>query len=389
MAKFLMIDKRICQIIFLLYRMYKHCSLEKIINYAQAQSKKYNEPFDKFYDVIISFAKEDVNIIVNDKDIYITNIQIAQNIAKRCFEIDHQMGFFTTLLPVVSDQIMRLFVRGRTIATFIVLPEHRKLHIKDAIITVERQGVRTFGPEIKLLDIMIKLSDPTFESQWEDLKEEEKIYREEWKAQEIKLTGGDDDESVYGGSNNGTVADYESILKKYLSGPERICVESGQRYKIMTALDLNAEVTLLTELFASKNIKIESTYDHPNIPVDMRFRKVTLRHVTRDRRIVVCDIYNCASYGLIPYYENGEVCNIVRMRIYLVDYWIMIIMLRMEMIQESFAMNMCARFKKLYLESNVDDMTLNVIGRIESYDMYLKKKFKNKIVLPYIPATIE
>ena len=231
------------------------------------------------------------------------------------------------------------------------------------------------------------MSDPNEYNNYDELIEKEKALRLTWKKLDnTTMTGGSQSQSQ-SQSQLQLHPQTNEIMKKYLNGPERIlCFMNNNRYKIITGMDLNSDATILINMFADKGIKIEMTYDNPNIPVDMRLRKITLRQVIKDKKYIFCDIYNCASYGLIPLRDENEVCNIVKMRILLIDYWIMLIMFHMGVIVSEFAIEMCNNFRKEYMSMETDKCTLKVIGKIESYDIYIKRKYRDKFVAPYIPC---
>lgn len=384
--------------------MYTKKSLEPLILFANKKCEEIFKPFEIFKKIVIDYVKQFSDIILYEDKLYIDIEKImmhAKAITQLCFDADAevQYKFFTRLNSIVSDRILVLQVRGRNIFTLIALPRHRKLSIKTAIITIphpEHSEILTFGYELRLLDILMKLSDPTYVDDWDELAKKENEYRNIWKNTKLEITSldADNDQSVVEKIEGGADTNFIQIFTTFLKGGERALISDlgASRIKIVTGLDLNAEAKLLSELLESKGHKIEMTYDHPNIPVDPRLRKVTLRYLKNDKRIPFCDIYNCANYSLIGCNNEKNILvakNLTKLRILIVDYWIAVILYRMNMIQENFAKILCENFKREYFETSLDNFESDTyIGKLYDYNLYLKRSFKDKFIAPYIPACI-
>lgn len=378
--------------------MYARHSLDLTLQFAALKAQKNLEQYKVFYDTTLDFVRKSKEFIVVENydslshpiDIYMDEeiiLRVARDIADACYDADHQYGYFTSLTAQVGRYSMKMFIMGKTIVNYTALRHHRNLSMDKVLITVTHNNIHSFGYELKLLETLIKLGDPTNAEKWPQLIEEEKQLRRQW---QLTASSKDASDDVDGGRDDTFV---EKLVERFLQGGERLLVHyDNYRYKLVTGMNLNEEAQRMKDIFAAEGgAQLDMTYDSPNIPIDIRLRKVTFSYKSNK----FCDLYNCASYGLIPYVEDkrelgGRIAtSITRMRLLVTDYWIMILIHRMGKADANLMNAVCARIKKAYMTCEIGEYPLTVIGKLYPYDLWLKREHANEFVPPFIPAVGE
>lgn len=377
--------------------MYDIIPLGISIDYCTIVIKKKREEYIIFYKDIEAFASKH-NIIIGFPNYYLTQevdhydlyidtekcLDLAKQFVDETFQKHKDgMGYFTYIKASIGNMYI-ISIYNIPMVNFISLPHHRGIEIRKSLITSDiitpyKHKIITFGIELHLLATVMKLQNPTYESEWPQLIKDEQLLRAKWKDDRIKV------KDVNGGYENDTYKKVHKIIfSEFLNGAGRVVVNNNnsERIQIICVNNLNDEVKIISDLLVQHlNVQIETTYNDPKIPIDPRLRKITL-YLTKPKRIPFCDLFNMAQYEIVPYIPNDNgICigtDIVTMRIFLIDYWIMTILFHMDVIKESYALSVCANLKNKYMKLNSDQQyPLTVIGQYENYALYIKRVSRN------------
>ena len=213
-----------------------------------------------------------------------------------------------------------------------------------------------------------------------------------------------------------------NFMREYAAGPGRVVVgeaaaqlwasnfktdpfETTKHLTVVANANLDDEGLLVAEIASKYGLTVEWATKDPYVPVDIRLRRLTVYTMAGRIRVdTLLDVYNSATYDLIPYkpygdYKIGSLFTV--MRFLLVEKWLigflhMIGAIRTTTFTEKIDRMFIAvsdRADELILSGEVESfeqlLPLNFyIGRLESMAITLRRiqNQEKKFYSPYYPV---
>lgn len=353
------------------------------------------------------------------------------------------LGHYATVMTKVANHILNVSVDSRELFTISSLPVCRGVRFFNTIIpdkypahfAKQSDGspvqLNCVGPEIRLMNVYASICNPANAKNWGKLllteTELRKIFLKSYalKIEKIVKHGGKSFSSTF-------YKLYEKILELYVPGPGRVLIGenaidlfrnqqiNSDRIQVITTSALDNEAQEITIIAKKIGAEITWRIDEPNIPTEHRLRRLTVHCVTKGRRDIIIDVYNSASFELIPFIIHSLVIPSIRtvtikigtpfviMRYRLIDIWSIQILVQLGAID--------LRSAKSILNSIIYDYELisyyyetclanpllfeshllpikSYIGRLEDSELALKRSAQAAAIQttqfypPYLPAS--
>lgn len=356
------------------------------------------------------------------------------------------LGHYTTVLTKITNQVLTITVDGRTMFTITSLPSHGGIRFSEIIIPSLRPSqfagvtVLCTGPEIQLIDTYATLCNPSKVNDWESLLTIEASLRALF-SKEIRIKI---NTSVVrkGGSASKKMLLYYILRDRYAMGPSRVLIgpvaislitkhkSHTDRLQVITAGTLDNDAQEIVSLAKTIGVDISWKIDNPKILTDSRIRRLTIHHNISGHRESILDVYNSASFELVPFITVGSLTidrhptdkgpsstlklgtPFVLMRYRLIDLWTLQVLMHMNVINAGYAKSAIheiisgydsiAKYYETVLAgaarnpektSNQLLPLISYIGRLEDTELATKRETQSKFHekshnfnIPYYPA---
>jgi len=256
---------------------------------------------------------------------------------------------FASMLTKAPNYHFTINVNTREICTIFSLPRHHKAKFSE-IVSQHRpcrwlpgENILCTSIDLQLITAYMQLCNPDESSSWETVINTQNDLRD--LRNSIFNTGVVDTSGGRGGQNRigKTGANVLAFMKEYAAGPGRVVVgdaaaqlwasnfktEPFERTKHLTVIanaNLDEEGLLVAEIASKHGLTVEWAVKDPYVPVDIRLRRLTVYTMAGRIRVdTLLDVYNSATYDLIPYKPHGEYkigTLFAIMRFLLVEKWL-------------------------------------------------------------------
>jgi hypothetical protein len=305
---------------------------------------------------------------------------------------DDELGKYTTMVTKISGCYFVIAVDTRILFTFTLLSNYKNANLGDVIVSqirpapFTRLNVKCMGVDIQLMSVYTDLCDPSKASQWEALLHTERALREMLKFRKSENYTRKKD------------TPFKKMLRsRFLDDPSRVVLKAQDKLQVITMNDLEDEERDIAVIAKSAQTVISCRIEKPMTVYDSRLRRMTVFHVSGAHREPIIDIYNTASFNLVPYYNTSADSKSIKMatkfaklRHKLVDIWIIRLMIQMKVINESFSDSILFAMESEFWEISEEKTIMfpeTFLGRYEDITTALKKAVANdtKKYPPYMP----
>ena len=299
----------------------------------------------------------------------------ARALGDAMYQLDPQgLGHYTTVLTKVTDYLLTVSVDSRDLFMVTALLTHRGIRTADVVIpskclaqfAKDKDGaplrLLCAGPEIQLIGIYSALCNPAKVSSWEGLLVTEaslrKLFGQVIRAKIATAV------VRMGGANPAATRLYNILRDKYVVGPGRVLIgpaaialltgKSGGRIQVITAGQLESDAQEITALAKAAGFKVSWKVDDPKLPTEPRLRRMAVHVIVGRRREPLLDVYNSAAFDLVPYVTLAATSKkpaegrgppvtlkigtpFVLMRYWLIDMWLIQVLMRMNAISAEYA----------------------------------------------------
>lgn len=258
----------------------------------------------------------------------------AQDIADELAKIKNIIGYAISVTGAYYQHVIK--VNMRPLVIIYELSKIRGRSVFNIIMPSERTSVFGFnllcsGAELQLLSTCAILTNPLYACKWvATVKEFEKLTKCLFSELNDKL------KHLIAGEGPKVHPGVDKIRKKiidYVQDKEGILVQTPPM-RLQVILDLPFE-QIKKDLAKISNIKIEFTTDYLNVPTDRNFHKLTAHAVLSEHmRVPLVDVFNLATYELVPYTDNHRATIYLKLRCKLIDLWSILTLIRSNAIKK-------------------------------------------------------
>ena len=321
------------------------------------------------------------------------------------------LGHYTNMRTIVPQREFVVSVNERPLFHVTAFAVTRGVRLVDIILPSTRPAtfaktsdgepvpLLCLGPEIQLIDVYARLSNPAYAKTWVDLLRAEEVLRVMFLAEirmklqrmlrgteahssghesmdrdaviptEARMSlhhGSGDSEDDVRTSLHKTDSSSAHVIKtffdEYVPRSGHVLVGEGarttstpptlKRIQIVTANRLKDEEAVVGRIARRLGFRTQSTTNDPKIPTDSRLRRMTIYRVQSGaRRVPFLDIYNSGEYEILPTTEPTHAgvragTFFVRLRYLLVDIWTMLLIHMMKMVDSRYARDVVEKFVK-------------------------------------------
>jgi hypothetical protein len=238
-------------------------------------------------------------------------------------------------------------------------------------------------PELALLDIYRDLCDPAQLGEIGDLLAVEKTLRGELLR---RLSSQQEGRSAGGPALARPIAEFRAqLLKEFVPGPGRLLIgvaammrAGPERLQVVSAESFDSEAEAVALIGKGLGLSVAAHTANMNLPGDMRLQRLTLTVLSAQRPVIVMEIYNLASYELVPYVNRGPLrvgSPFVILRFLLMALWVQRAQNRD--LQET--AGLIQRASQLLEGPPEAVLPVNYIGRVEDPEVAFKREIQSAI----------
>ena len=285
-----------------------------------------------------------------------------KGLADIVFRIDPEgLTRYTNVTTKLEHKQFSLQVNGRDIAFFINLPKHHGVEIFNVVMPIFQESLLTKKPlacastELQLIQLYMNLSNPKMASEWicnmEDEKRIRKIFLKDFRIRLPKIIEGgssfDHKQKKKSRRDFYDQLNSEFIYKDHHAIVGNLAIRPNDRGRIqlITSLDINVEVKTVYYIGSQNGFNIQWCINPVRLPIDTRLQKATLFFVENDKKEPFMDIFNNAFYDLVPYSIKTKIASvIVLLKYILIDIWTIQTLIKMHVIDKSYAEDILKNF---------------------------------------------
>jgi hypothetical protein len=263
---------------------------------------------------------------------------MARDLADVLYKVDpNGLGHYTTLVTNIPYLSWDIMVDGRPMFTVTALTARARDVCTDsrapALFSRDLQ-IPVVSRELALLDIYRELCDPAQLSNAMEALAAEAALRTHVLAAQPGVRG---DSAAQSSRLARPVAELrESLLENFVTGAGRLLVgaaalapsDKTARLQVITENDFDAEAETVAMAARHFGLEVRAHAVELDVPGDPRLRRLTLFVEGKDRQTAVLDLFNLASYELVPagLVTDKSLQNVaapfVIMRLLMVELWL-------------------------------------------------------------------
>jgi len=259
----------------------------------------------------------------------------AQDIADELAKIKNILGYAISVTGAYYQHVIK--VNMRPLVIIYELPKIRGRSVFNIIMPSERVSIfgsnlLCAGAELQLLSTCAILTNPVHADKWS-------LAIDEFK----KLTDclfselNDKLRHLIAGEGPKVIPVVDKLRKKiieYTHEKEGIFIQTPPM-RLQIILDMPFDQIKKDLAKISSDIKIEFTTDYLHVPTDRNFHKLTAHAILSEHmRVPLVDIFNLATYELVPYTDNHRATIYLKLRCKLVDLWSILTLIRSNAIKK-------------------------------------------------------
>lgn len=242
-------------------------------------------------------------------------------------------------------------VDERPVAVVRAFGVYRGARAADIVAPETRGGAPVMGPDVQLLKVYRRLSDPAEAGAWAGLlADERRLRRLFFGGLDVRL-----DQAVGGAAARARPAAEmrRRLWAEFVPGAGRALVgaaatarapREARRIQLVSARGLERERADVVALAKGLGVVVDARVNDPGVPGEKELRRITFHVEARGRREPVLDIFDAGERELIPFVRR-EVGGVpvrvaappVLARFRLVDFWTVQLLFRMGAVSATFA----------------------------------------------------
>lgn len=238
-------------------------------------------------------------------------------------------------------------VNNRDVCAIYSLPRHHKAKFSE-IVSQPRpcrwlpgENILCASVDLQLITAYMQLCNPEENSSWETVINTQNYLRD---LRRSKTSGGRESHDSH--KKKRSSQNVLEFMQEYAAGPGRVVVgeaaaqlwasnfktepcdvfQNTKHLSVIANANLDEEGLLIATIAAKHDLTVEWAVKDPFVPVDIRLRRLTVYTMAGRIRVdTLLDVYNSATYDLIPYkphgdYKIGSLFTV--MRFLLVEKWL-------------------------------------------------------------------
>lgn len=322
------------------------------LNYFDTEKKIAEEGYIKndrlqykpIFDMVYKISEDNENIILEkrnlkdpqtDMAVYTTNaIKLATYISNR---IHDNFGKYVSMSATLPNQEYSIMYNMRRLLTIYQIEKYKKLKISVLFSTEKINKIQYFPPNVELIDIYHKLYLPQYNESWKELKRKKQTYK--------KIVGGVCVPCKK--KRQIDINNIKSLFVRFLHNTTYVLIgEWAYNLYNKKSISSDANISIISENDVSVDYANISSFMKSLTMYGIYYKKRKL-YIPKDRRLIkhtfyikfndginasdkpFLDIYNSASYELIPYTQhtindiNVKIANTyVLLRFLYIDLWL-------------------------------------------------------------------